>query len=139
MNLDQSWINDIDPKHQRAIVKKHPTAIKYIENPPFYLIKLVIDNDVDALLDVNTDMCERSQMYLLDQHPDLFHIIKKPTDKVISHALELKPSNIRYVKNPTDQQLIEVFTKEPKLIEFFSGERLEAISDYIKSFISIIK
>ena len=137
MIIDQYWINGISEKHQRAILKKHPGAIKYINEPSFPLVKMVIDIDVDCISN-DVQMCEHSQMYLVSLHPDMFYLISDPVEEVIDQALTARPANIQYVKNPSDEQLINVFSQDPKLIRMFDADKLANMSDHVKSYARII-
>lgn len=136
--MTELWIEDLDAKHQRELVKRHPGAIRYIQNPSFEISKLVIDKDVDCITN-DIKLCERSQYYLLDKYPDMFHLIDDPSQYVIEYALELRPANIQYVKKPTSEQLIKAFSKNPHLADLFVGERAKLIDDYVKSYANLIK
>lgn len=133
----QQWINDLDEMTLRSLVKKHPGSIKYIDKPTYQILKIVIDLDVDYL-SPNIIMCEKTQKYLLSKYPDMFHLIKEPTDEVTEIALEVRPANILYVQNPTDEQLIKAFASNPKLIGMITGDRLNNMSDHVKSYVKII-
>ncbi len=136
--INQSWINDVDESLKQALVTRHPSSIRYIINPSYEIFRIVIDKDVDCI-DRDTDMCEKSQLYLIQKYPDFYYLIANPTDDVTSLALTLRPANIQHVKVPTQEQLIEAFTVNPMLIDLFEGERLALIDDYVKSYVRIVQ